>query len=299
MEIRELRAFVTVVEAGGLSAAARQLHVSQSALSQTVQSLERRLGQRLLLRDHAGARPTDAGTLLLREARGLIEQHDRALAALTGPAATTDLLRIGVPLEFPADLLPAALARLSVTHPDTRVEVRHSASAAQLAAIRTHDLDLALVRNRPADPHLDAVLAVREAMGVILATNRSAELAEPGGVHLHRLAGLHWIGFARSDSPAWYDQVTATLRGHGITINHRARDDARPVTAEVKLAAVGTGRAFALASPGWARPLPAGITWHPLIADPIIRRTWAVWPATARRRDLAALIAALDTDPQD
>lgn len=294
MEIRELRAFVAVVETGGLSAAARQLHVSQSALSQTVQSLERQLGQRLLLRDHAGARPTDAGTLLLREARQLIDQHDRALAAVTGPAASAGLLRIGVPLEFPAGLLPAVLGRLSVTHPDTRVEVRHSTSATQLAALRTHDLDLALVRDRPADPRFDAVLSVAEAMGVILADARSTQLAEPDGVHLHRLVGLHWIGFARSDSPAWYDQVSATLRGHGITVNHRARHDDRPITAEVKLAAVGTGRTFALASPGWARPLPAGMAWHPLIGDPIVRRTWAVWSATARRRDLADLVAALD-----
>jgi DNA-binding transcriptional LysR family regulator len=60
------------------------------------------------------------------------------------------------------------------------------------------------------------------------------------------------------------------------------------------------GRALiALAPPGWADPLPSAplpgvVTWHPLIGSPIIRRTWAVWPASSRRRDLAALIAALD-----
>ncbi|HMH90182.1 MAG TPA: LysR family transcriptional regulator [Streptosporangiaceae bacterium] len=61
MEIRELRAFVAVAEEGGMSAAARRLHVSQSALSQTIQSLERQAGAQLLARDHAGARPTRAG----------------------------------------------------------------------------------------------------------------------------------------------------------------------------------------------------------------------------------------------
>jgi DNA-binding transcriptional LysR family regulator len=294
MEIRELRAFVAVVEDGGLSAAARRLHVSQSALSQTVRSLERQLGARLLLRDHTGARPTEAGAMLLRQARGLIEHHDRVLAAITGAGTATGPLRIGIPLEFPAGLLPAALAQLSVTHPETRVEVRHSASAAQLDALRARDLDIGLVRDRPDDARFDAVLAVQEPMGVLVAASRAAALVEANGVHLPRLAELRWIGFARSDAPAWYDQVTATLRGNGISVNHRARDDARPVTAEVKLAAVGTGRAFALASPDWARPLPANITWHPLIDNPIVRSTWAVWTATARRRDLAALVAALD-----
>jgi DNA-binding transcriptional LysR family regulator len=302
MEIRELRAFVAIVEDGGLSAAARRLHVSQSALSQTVQSLERQLAVSLLVRNHAGVRATDAGNVLLREARGLIEHHDHAVAvigAATGASAgTAGLLRIGVPLEFPPDLLPAALGRLSIEYPDTRVEVRHSSSAAQLADLRSGELELALVRDRPADPSLDAVLAVREAMGVILADASSEQIAQIRGVQLHRLAGLRWIGFARSDTPAWHDQVTATLRGHGVAVDDQPDDD-RPLIAEVKLAAVGAGRAFALASPGWVHPLPEGIRWHSLIGDPIVRRTWAVWRAEARQLDLAALVAALDVTDHD
>jgi DNA-binding transcriptional LysR family regulator len=293
MEIRELRAFVAVAEEGGMSAAARRLHVSQSALSQTVQSLERQLGVQLLVRDHAGARPTDTGKVLLQEARALIAHHDRVLAAIAGVGATASELRIGVPLEFPADVLPAALGELATAHPGTKVEVRHFSSAAQLAALRAGDLDLVLVRDRPADAAFDAVLAVTEAMGVIIAAARSAEIAELSGVQLHKLASLTWIGFSRSDAPAWHDQVTAILRGHGIDAGSHSDSDG-PVTSEVKFATVGTGRAFALASPTWAQPLPDGIRWHPLIGDPIIRRTWAVWHADARRRDLATLVAALD-----
>ena len=296
MEIRELRAFVAVVEDGGLSAAARRLHVSQSALSQSMHSLERGLGGQLRLRSNAGVRPTDSGETLLREARALIERHDRAVATVLGQIdAPADVLRIGVPLEFPADVLPAALAELTVSHADIRVEVRHASSAAQLASLRAGELDLALVRDHPADPDLDAVLAVEEPMGVILAEARAAEVAEPDGVRLHKLAGLAWIGFARSETPIWYDQVAATLRGHGITVETRHPDDTGPTTPEVKLAAVGTGRAFGLASPGWGPSLPPGLVRHPLLGNPIVRRTWAVWAAASRRRDLATLVAALET----
>jgi DNA-binding transcriptional LysR family regulator len=293
MEIRELRAFVAVVENSGLSAAARRLHISQSALSQTVQSLERQLGVKLLERDHAGARPTDAGKVLLREARSLIVQHDRAVALLAGPDAPAAVLRIGVPLEFPADVLPTAFAKLASSHPNTRLEIQHSASAAQVPALRSGDLDLGLVRDRPHDPALDAVLAVDEAIGVVLSDARAAGIAESGGIRLHKLAGLAWIGFPRSDSPAWYDQVAATMRAHGIDISDQPGGDP-PVTTEVKLAAAGTGRTFALAPPHWTQPLPEGISWHPLIGSPIIRRTWAVWNADSRRHDLAALVAAIE-----
>jgi hypothetical protein len=80
----------------------------------------------------------------------------------------------------------------------------------------------------------------------------------------------------------------------GISVDNQPKPGEPPVIAEVKLAAVGTGRAFALAPAGWSQPLPGGLTWHRLIGDPIVRRTWAIWPADSRRRDIAALIAALD-----
>jgi DNA-binding transcriptional LysR family regulator len=293
MEIRELRAFAAVAEEGSLSAAARRLHLSQSALSQTVQSLERELGVRLLERDHAGARPTDAGQVLLREARSLIDHHDRTVALLAGRDAPAAVLRVGVPLEFPAGVLPAAFAALASDHPATRVEIRHAASAAQLSAVRAGDLDLGLVRDRPADAALDAVLAVQEAIGVVLADACATAIAEPRGLQLQNLAGLHWIGFPRSESPAWNDQVAATMRAHGIEVTAQPSGDP-PVTSEVKLAAVSTGRMFALAPPRWAQPLPVGISWHPLIGNPVVRRTWAIWQADSRRRDLAALVAALE-----
>jgi molybdate transport repressor ModE-like protein len=86
VEIRELRAFVAVAEEGSLSAAARRLHLSQSALSQTIQSLERQLGVQLLLRSRTGVTTTQAGAILLREGRALMAQYDRMLAAVAGRA---------------------------------------------------------------------------------------------------------------------------------------------------------------------------------------------------------------------
>ena len=300
MEIRELRAFIAVVEDGGLSAAARRLHVSQSAVSQTMQSLERQLGVALLVRTHAGVQPTAVGELLAGEARALVAQHDRVLALVTGSVGSEDgrlagVIRVGVPLELSADLLPAAVAQLSHSHPKTRVDVRHQPSAAQLQALLAGELDLALVRERPTDRGLDAVTVAEENMGVVMSAERSAELAEVVGVRLERLCRLQWIGFPRSDSPHWFDQVAATMRTHGVTGAVRGPSEDQPVTAEVKLSAVRAGHAFALAAPGWGRPLPDGLSWHPLVDRPIVRRTWAVWSETARQRDLASLISALDS----
>jgi DNA-binding transcriptional LysR family regulator len=291
MEIRELRAFVAVAEEGTLSAAARRLHLSQSALTQTMQSLERQLSVQLLVRTHIGVKPTLAGESLLVEAHALIDHHDRVVASVVGLQEA--LLRIGAPLELPAGLLPTALGRVD----RGQVEVIHASSRKQIDALRAGKIDIALVRDRPTDRTFDSVLAVEEPMGVILADDRAEHLVGSSGVRLDDLATLRWIGFPRSDAPAWYDQVTATLRSHGLVVDAEAEagpEQRSPVTAEVKLATVAGGQTFAFASPGWVQPLPAGIAWAPLIGDPIVRRTWAVWVAASRRKDVAALVAALD-----
>ncbi|SFH16901.1 LysR family transcriptional regulator [Streptomyces mirabilis] len=299
MELRELRAFVAVMEEGGLSAAARRLHVSQPALSQTVSGLERQLGVKLLVRGSTGVRATEAGTALLPEARAVLARHDQALGVMalyTGPGGGA--LRIGIPLELPTGLLDPALAELSEAHPDTRVQARHLSTAEQLAALRAGELDVGFLRERPAGPELDALLVVREKLGVLLAAEQAAELAGPDGIALDALVGLQWVGFPRSGSPAWYDELTAILRGHGLDLGPEA-PQGQALIAEVKLAAVASGKAFTLAPPGWQQPLPDHVTWSPLVGHPLVRRTWAVWPADSHRRDLGRFVAALDRSLSD
>ncbi|GAA4579130.1 LysR family transcriptional regulator [Micromonospora coerulea] len=289
-----MRAFVVVVEQGSLSAAARRLHVSQPALSQTMNALERQLGVQLLTRRSTGVQATDAGLTLLAEARAVLARHDQAVAAVTRHTGAGDsVLRLGIPLELPTDLLSGPLAELATAYPGTRVQARHLSTAAQLAALRAGDIDVGLVREHPIGPDLDAVLVVAEPLGVLLAAEPAAALAGPDGIRLDALAGLDWVGFPRSGSPAWYDELTAILRSHGLDLGPGA-PEGQELIPEVKLAAVTAGRAFALAPPSWPQPIPDSVTWSPLVGHPLVRRTWAAWPASSHRRDLGHLIAALE-----
>lgn len=289
-----MRAFVAVVEEGGLSAAARRLHVSQPALSQTVNALERQLGVRLLVRGRTGVEPTDAGRTLLTEARAVLARYDQALTALARHAGDGGtILRFGIPLELPSGLLSRPLADLAERYPDTKVLPRHMSTAAQFAALAAGELDVGLVREHPVGPDLDAVLVVEEHLGVLLDAGLAAKLNGPDGIRLDALAGLEWVGFPRGGSPAWYDEITSILRSHGLELGPAA-PEGQELIAAVKLAAVAAGGAFALAPPGWTQPLPDSITWTPLAGQPLVRRTWAVWPASSHRRDLGHLVAALE-----
>src|SRR5262249_12030629 len=205
MELRELAAFVAVVEEGGLSAAARRLHVSQPALSQTVNNLERELAVTLLVRSRTGVQPTEAGTALLAEARALLARRDQALATMTGLTAdSTSVIRLGVPLELDPDVLPPALAAFTPKFPEAKVGPRQLSTAAQFAALGENALDVGLVRERPMGPEFDAMLVSRENLGVVISTELADDLVGPDGIRLDDLRRLRWIGFPRGGSPAWF-----------------------------------------------------------------------------------------------
>jgi len=294
MELRELTAFVAVVEEEGISAASRRLHVSQPALSQTVSSLERQLGVKLIERSNTGIRPTEAGTVLLSEARAILARHDEAVRRMA--EFTTDgggVLRLGVPLELPPDLLQRALVQFAANRPDTRVVPRHQSTAAQLSALRGGELDVGLVRERPVGEEFDAMLVVRENLGVLLAAGLAGERAGSDGVRLDALSGLQWLGFPRTNSPAWHDELTAILRSHGIDLGPAPPED-QLLIAEVKLAAVAVGDSFALAPQNWPHPIPDSVTWCPILGNPLVRRTWVVWSANSRRRDIGQLVTAFE-----
>jgi len=297
MELRELTAFVAVAEEGGMSAASRRLHISQPALSQTVGGLERQLGVKLLERSSTGVRPTEAGAALLSEARAILARHDEALRRMA--EFTTEgggVLRLGVPMELPPDLLQRTLAKFAANRPDTRVMPRHLSTAAQLSALRSGELDVGLVRERPVGEEFDAMLVLRENLGVLLASELAAGLVGPEGVRLDSLNGLQWLGFPRSNSPAWHDELTAILRSHGIDLGPPPPED-QLLIAAIKLAAVGSGRSFALAPENWPHPIPDSVTWSPLAGHPLVRRTWVVWPASSRRRDIGQLVTAFEVPP--
>jgi DNA-binding transcriptional LysR family regulator len=298
MEFRELAAFVAIVEEGGLSAAARRLHVSQPTLSQTVNNLERELAVKLLVRSSTGAQPTEAGITFLAEARAVLARRDQALATMAEVTAEGgSAIRLGVPLELDPAVLPRALDRFTAKYPEMRVVPRQLSTAAQFEALREDTLDVGLVRERRAGPEFDAMLVSRENLGILLASSLAAELAGPDGVHLDALRGLKWVGFPRAASPAWFDELTSILRSHGIDIGPPVPDGLELIAA-IKFAAVSSGQSFALSPPRGPAQLPEAVSYARLVGNPLVRRTWAVWPARSRRRDVGLFVTTFDT-PDD
>lgn len=126
----ELLAFVTVARAGSFTRAAKELGVSQSALSHTIRALETRFDMRLLTRTTRSVAPTEAGARLLGTLAprfAEIEAELVAVAALRDRPAGS--LRIASNAHAADTLLLPALARLLPLYPDLHVEVATSADA--------------------------------------------------------------------------------------------------------------------------------------------------------------------------
>jgi DNA-binding transcriptional LysR family regulator len=149
LELRQLRAFVTLVEQGSMTSAAQVLRVSQSTISEALAALERILGSRVVAR-HRGTHSvalTPAGTALLPYARAVLASLEDAHVAV---AAVARDVRTSVEIianeSVSTYLLPRALGVLRERWPNTRfaVEVGMCPSIAEGVASGRYDVGLML-----------------------------------------------------------------------------------------------------------------------------------------------------------
>lgn len=120
IDLRHLRTFVEVVDRGGFGAAARELGLSQSAVSQTLALMEARLGGRLLDRARP-PRPTPLGLRLLRHARAALTLFQAMDADLRQAAST---LTLGLPPGLLSSAAPSWTAALRRRLPSARISLR-------------------------------------------------------------------------------------------------------------------------------------------------------------------------------
>mgnify|MGYP000947186852 CR=1 FL=1 len=143
-----LRTFVAIVDAGGFTQAAKQVHRTQSAVSMQVRRLEEILDRALFQRDGRGVQLSPDGEALLGYARRLLKLHDEALAALTRPDLS-GLVRIGTPDDYVDRFLPEILSRFARAFPRVQVEVLCEPSVNLRRLLAEERLDLALITCTP------------------------------------------------------------------------------------------------------------------------------------------------------
>jgi LysR family nitrogen assimilation transcriptional regulator len=146
MDLRQLRYFVGIVQAGSLSRAADQLDVAQSAISHHLAGLEAELKKQLVMRGPKGIVLTDAGTVLYRHAEAILRHVEfakqDAMKTLTVPSGNVG---VGFPTALTALLGYELFVRLRSAFPQIRLHLVDGKSALIRELLDNGRLDLAIL----------------------------------------------------------------------------------------------------------------------------------------------------------
>ncbi|WP_170235551.1 LysR family transcriptional regulator [Verticiella sediminum] len=152
---QQLKAFVHLAEAASFRVAAARAHVSQPALSRTIQHIEAVVGARLFDRDTRSVALTAAGRELLPMARRIVAEFDDTFADLVQfVEGRGGRVVIGMLPSMGVHVLPRAIAEFRAAYPGVLFRLRGMSAAPLLAAVEAGEVDFAVGTQPPAGRYL-------------------------------------------------------------------------------------------------------------------------------------------------
>jgi len=169
LNLDQLRAFVEVVERGSFTAAAKELNLTQPAVTHQVQELERRFQVSLVERFGKRAYLTQAGEKLIEHARNLLDEDSRAHVAMRRFGdGWLGRVRVGTSMTVLMYVLPPILRQLKTDHPQLEISLKAGLTTTTLQMLKTNALDLGLCALPIEDPAFDTVPLFNDELVAIL-----------------------------------------------------------------------------------------------------------------------------------
>ncbi|KVO28452.1 LysR family transcriptional regulator [Burkholderia ubonensis] len=259
MELKQLRAFVTLAEELHFGRAAQRLFIVQSALSMQIKALEAALDARLFERDRHKVELSDTGRLFLPEARATLQQAARAeqivRLASCGEIGT---LRIAFVSSVLPVLLPALLREMRARYPLITLDLKDMPTPDQVAALRDRRIDFGMIRLPAAYAGIDTRVVLEE--GFIVALPLEHPLAARDAIAPADLRGHPAFVLARRYAPGFHDDMLLALSRAGTTLEI-AQEFGEFTT---MLALVAAGMGIGLIPAEAASALPPNVLARPL-----------------------------------
>jgi DNA-binding transcriptional LysR family regulator len=216
LEPSELQAFLVLASVLHFRKASEQLFLSQPALSKKIRRLEEKVKGPLFVRTRRKVALTEAGRVLLPQARKLLRESDSTLAmtraAVEGRAGT---LRIGFGIASVAEILPRTILRFRKSYPDVELQMRDMSTPSQIAALLEASLDVGILRMPIAHPELISIPLFCERL--VLVSTATMPYKPHEGIAGFR--GKPFILVPRSVSQTLYDHALNLCRHAGFTPN--------------------------------------------------------------------------------
>jgi DNA-binding transcriptional LysR family regulator len=282
MDLKRLRYFVAVADAGGFTRAAEQLNMSQPPLSRRIQELETELGVRLIDREARPMALTRAGKFLLEQARLILlrverlEQEMKELTQMERP-----LVRVAAPPSATILALSMILRRFRAAWPEARVSLVELNSLEQIRALKAGMIDVAFGRVRIDDAAVHRVVLREEPLLAALPAGHA--LAAQAKVSLADLAREPFAIFPNDERPSFGASVLTAFGDHGLA----PRELIEVGDLQSAMTLVAAGEAVSLAPEGVRHFTHPDIAFRPLretVASPLI--------VSARAGDQSAALQA-------
>lgn len=266
MDFRQLRYFVAVAEELNFSRAAERLNISQPPLSIQIKAMERELGTILLARTRHSVELTQAGKLLLHQARtalrGLEQASDLVRRAGRGEAG---LIRMGFVGSVPMlDLFSYLLAGFNQRYPNVRIDLSHMSTSGQVAALAAGEIDIGFVRPslqyRPGRA-LRVQTVWTDRLKVFLPV-RHKLASDVAPVSIQALSDQDFIGIAAGSGCGVHEFMTVACDGAGFI--PRVVQETHDLRTALWLVAAGLG--ISLLPECYDRAGVANIVSRPLLA---------------------------------
>jgi len=207
MDITLARTFLEIVDCGNFVRAAEQLHVTQTAVSVRVQSLEAQLGRKLFVRNKAGATLTPAGGQFLHYARLLIQVWERAKQQVAVPPGLRAVVAVGAELSLWSPFLLDWLVWMRRSTPQLALRTHVGLSEGLMTQVTEGILDLAVLYAPQHRPGLKVELLMKEKL--VLVTTAKGKIDRHAGDYVYvdwgpDFAAHHNLTFPERSNPGTY-----------------------------------------------------------------------------------------------
>lgn len=215
MDIRQIRLFCRVVDRRSFSLAAEELQITQPAASQQVQSLERELQTTLLDRSRRTVTPTDAGYVLYRYGREILDLHERArMEILDLSELVAGRLVLGASAGPGEHVLPAMLTRFKAAYPGVSMSLHVDDTQTVVERVLAREFELGAVGAVGARPELVVEPLARDE--IVLVCGSAHPWAEGASVTLGELQREPQI--VQQLGSGVRSVVESHLRAHGVRL---------------------------------------------------------------------------------
>jgi DNA-binding transcriptional LysR family regulator len=183
MDINLARTFLEVANAGSFIAAAERLHLTQTAVSARIRTLEDQLGRRLFVRNKAGARLTPSGERFMHDAVTLVQVWERARQRVALPPGRANVVSIGGELSLWAPLLADWLIWMRRECPEIALRAEVDTPTHLIDRVQSGSLDLAVLYNPPPQSDLAVELLTEEKL-VMVTTSKTGRQDADEYIHV-------------------------------------------------------------------------------------------------------------------